>query len=270
MRILYIRGLWGMPLSSLEANLRLIREGGFDGVEMGAPTTAGEARALRALLDELGLALIVQQWTQGATPEEHTRSLEEQVTRAAALRPLLINSHTGRDLFSLAENLSVLRRAQALSRDCGVPIVHEIHRGRATYCVGATLALLEAMPELRLTADFSHWCCVHESLLEDQAAAVARAGEHCDHIHARVGHAEGPQVSDPRAPEWREALEAHLRWWQAIVDLHRARGSTQLTICPEFGPPGYMPTLPYTRQPVADLWEINLYMRTLLAERLRV
>jgi len=33
-----------------------------------------------------------------------------------------------------------------------------------------------------------------------------------------------------------------------------------MTFTPEFGPPTYMPALPYTRQPVADLWDICMYM----------
>ncbi len=27
------------------------------------------------------------------------------------------------------------------------------------------------------------------------------------HVHARVGYEQGPQVPDPRLPEWRYALE---------------------------------------------------------------
>lgn len=29
---------------------------------------------------------------------------------------------------------------------------------------------------------------------------------------------------------------------------------------PEFGPDNYLHTLPFTREPVADLWEINSWM----------
>ena len=29
---------------------------------------------------------------------------------------------------------------------------------------------------------------------------------------------------------------------------------------PEFGPDGYLHTLPFTGQPVADLWQINSWM----------
>jgi hypothetical protein len=104
---------------------------------------------------------------------------------------------------------------------------------------------------------------------EDQQGRVQRAIEHSLHIHARVGHPEGPQVTDPRAPEWRQAVEAHLEWWQKILQQRALAGAKTLTICPEFGPPGYMVVQPYTRQPIADLREVNLYMKDLLKERLR-
>ncbi len=99
---------------------------------------------------------------------------------------------------------------------------------------------------------------------------MQQAIQHSSLIHARVGHPEGPQVSDPRAPEWHNALEAHLGWWQRIVDHQKTLGTSVLPITPEFGPPDYMPTLPYTRQPVANLWDINVYMRELLKQRLIV
>ena len=90
------------------------------------------------------------------------------------------------------------------------------------------------------------------------------------HVHARVGHAEAPQVPDPRAEEWRPALEAHLRWWQRIVDKRKESGASTLTICPEFGPAPYMVTLPDTGRPIADLWEVNRFMKDFLEDRLVV
>jgi hypothetical protein len=47
-------------------------------------------------------------------------------------------------------------------------------------------------------------------------------------------------------------------------------GSSVLTITPEFGPPNYMHTLPYSNAPVADVWEVNVYMKELLAEALTI
>jgi hypothetical protein len=118
-----------------------------------------------------------------------------------------------------------------------------------------------------LSADFSHWCVVSESLLADQAESLGLAIERTDHIHARVGFEEGPQVADPRAPESSAALEAHLGWWDRIIALHRAKGSALVTVAPEFGPSPYMPSLPWTGQPVSDQWATNVRMMGLLRGR---
>jgi hypothetical protein len=40
-----------------------------------------------------------------------------------------------------------------------------------------------------------------------------------------------------------------------------------LTVTCEFGPSGYLPTLPYTQQPVASQWDINVFMKDLLKKR---
>jgi hypothetical protein len=90
--------------------------------------------------------------------------------------------------------------------------------------------------------------------------------ERVDHIHARVGHPEGPQVNDPRAPEWDGALKQHFIWWDKIVERKKKNGE-RMTFLTEFGPPDYMPALPYTRQPLADQWAINVHMMQLLRKR---
>ncbi len=36
----------------------------------------------------------------------------------------------------------------------------------------------------------------------------------------------------------------------------------------EFGPPNYMVTIPFSKMPVTDLWEANLYMREMLKTKL--
>jgi hypothetical protein len=88
-----------------------------------------------------------------------------------------------------------------------------------------------------------------------------------DHIHARVGWAQGPQVSHPFAPEHRQALEAHAACWALFATRARQRGHGPLTFTPEFGPDGYLPTLPFTNQPVVDLEAINQAMATWLRQQ---
>jgi hypothetical protein len=119
---------------------------------------------------------------------------------------------------------------------------------------------LEAFPQLRLTADLSHWCAVAERLMTPELEPVRAMAARVDHIHARVGHAQGPSVGHPFAPEWAEALEAHHRCWRLFAQQRSAASRGPFTITPEFGPDGYLPQLPFTGQPVADLLEINAAM----------
>src|SRR5207248_558799 len=157
----------------------------------------------------------------------------------------------------LEENLEIFDHANNLAKKHGIEVYHETHRGRALFSAPATMKFLDARPKLKLVADFSHWCCVHESLLADQSERIERAAKNSFAIHARVGHAEGPQIPDPRDALWQLNLEAHLRWWKKIATNRKADGCEFLPVCPEFGPAPYMTLLPHSHKPIADLWEIN-------------
>ena len=122
---------------------------------------------------------------------------------------------------------------------------------------------------IKITFDVSHWCNVHESLLADQQETVNMTLERVEHIHARIGHPEGPQVNDPRAPEWENVVKAHFAWWDKVVERKKKNGE-RMTFLTEFGPPDYMPTTAYTRQPLANQWEINVYMMQLLRKRYKL
>lgn len=87
-------------------------------------------------------------------------------------------------------------------------------------------------------------------------------------IHARVGHAEGPQITDPCDPLWEKNLAVHLAWWKRIVAHRQAEGCEILPVCPEFGPAPYMTLLPHVHTPIADLWQINCHMMEWLRPRL--
>jgi hypothetical protein len=62
-------------------------------------------------------------------------------------------------------------------------------------------------------------------------------------------------------------VDCHEAWWDAIVKARMAAGEGTITFTPEFGPEPYMPRLPYTQQPVSDLWEVCLYMAKRFRER---
>lgn len=270
MKILYFRSVWGLDdFPSIEEKLQKIRSGGFDGVELEVPLDVKTCKRARRALDDLGLAVVAQQWrTSGRTVAEHKAGFEQQYERALLLKPLYLNSHTGCDHFTLEENLALFDHATSLAARHGLEVYHETHRGRALFSAPATMQFLTARPGLKLVADFSHWCCVHESLLADQPERVERAMQSARAIHARIGFPEGPQIPDPRDPIWQPAMDVFLGWWKRIAELRCAEGGVMLPVCPEFGPAPYMTILPHTHKPIADLWEINCFMRDWLKERL--
>jgi hypothetical protein len=182
-------------------------------------------------------------------------------------RPLYINCHSGKDYFPTEVNEEIIQHTIGLAKETGLIICHETHRSRILFAAHIAKQYIQKFPDLRMTLDISHWCNVHESLLYDQEDTVQLALTRVDHVHARIGHPEGPQVNDPRAPEWSETLKRHLEWWDKVVALKIKNGINQLTILTEFGPLDYMPTLPYTRQPLADQWAINVHMMNLLRKR---
>ncbi len=266
MRIIFTKTKWEMWHDPLEPFLDRARGDGFEATEIFLLTETLPAPDIAAMHRDRGLDLVAQVLTQGATPDAHLESLETQFAFALACEPIRLNLHAGREVFSFDDNVRILERIIALGTESGVPVAVETHRGRPTFAATATRPYLEALPDLRLTADFSHWMVVHESDLSDQDHTLALAIDRSDHIHARVGYEEGPQVSDPRAPEWEGHVDRHVELWRRIVERRRTDGAPSLTVAPEFGPARYMHTTPFDDQPVGDAWEMNVYMRDMLQE----
>lgn len=272
MEIFYTKSFWEMDLTShpdpVQAFVARVSSDGFDGTEMFLPLIEEETSTVLELHGEYGLrAPIIDIITSGETPAEHLRSFDKMIRRAVEFRPPLINSHTGRDIFSFADNIALFEHAIAVSDEIGIPIVHETHRFRPTYSATETRRYLEELPGLLLNADLSHWMVVHESDLSDQPETVDRALRRSRHIHARVGFEEGPQIGDPRDPAWSQHVERHIDLWQRIVAHCREAGVPNLSITPEFGPPPYAPVDAHGA-PTADVWQSNVYMKDLLKKRL--
>ena len=203
-----------------------IKSDGYDGAEVWYP---GDEKVRSEFLRAAEKYQLRFAFLFGGSNRDHKKHLEEfksSLTEAAALKPLFLNSHSGRDHFNAAQNKPFIDFTAELHAKTGVPIYHETHRGRILYSAPVSHAFLSQHPELRLTLDISHWCNVHESLLEDQSETVNLALSRTDHIHTRVGHAEGPQVNDPRAPEWKDAVNAHFGWWDKVVEQKKKEGKS--------------------------------------------
>jgi hypothetical protein len=204
------------------------------------------------------------------TVAAYIERLTERLNFLVGLNPNAINSHTGKDFFDFEANLNILHLTEEIAAKAGIPIWHEIHRGRFSFHLKTLLDYLAVFPELKLIADFSHFCVVSESDLSDQQELLTRIYPNIQHIHARVGFEQSPQVNHPFAPEWKKHLDRYTTWWKAIIALQAQNGAAHLTITPEFGPFPYMPQAPFNQQPLSDQWEVNSLMKSYLQENLKV
>lgn len=268
MKVLFFCPMWGSENRSFKDFARNVKEAGYDGVEMGFPNDQNQKHRFIQILQDEDLLLIGQHY-QTATSDfiAHKTEYAKNLRNLVGTSPLFINSQTGKDFFSFEQNVELIEIANTISVETGVKIIHETHRGKFSFAAHTTQKYLKHFDTLRLGLDISHWCNVAESLLQDQEEAVSLALSRTDHIHARVGFQEGPQVPDPRVPEWKDTLEQHLTWWDTVVDSFERRNEDLITITAEFGPFPYMQIHPVTKMPLADQWDLNLYMKDLLSSR---
>lgn len=268
---------WGQEGTSAPLFLARALEEDYDGVEINLPESEEFVKEFLSTLENIrsvkrNFIFIAQQVLSPAqeSVDEYLNRMKTRLEFLTTLKPNFINSHTGKDYYTFEENCRIIEVAENIAYRSGIPILHETHRGRFTFHAASLLPYLERFPSLKLTGDFSHWCTVSESTLQDQKSILERIIPHIHHIHARIGHEHSPQVNDPFAPEWKSHLEIFICWWRKIIAAQSVNGRQSISITPEFGPIPYMPTLPYSQKPLADQWQINAQIKRMLKQKFSI
>ncbi len=247
-RVLFIKTLWGVKEEAgncpagYDRLFQRIKRDGFDGIETPISVIADKA-AFSAALEKHGLRYIAMINTCTFAPDrpsnkfdDHVASFDRLVQEAKAMRPMFINSHSGADLWSFDTAVRFFEHALRVEEEQGIMICHETHRGRILYNPWVTRDLCRRFAHLKLTADLSHFCVVAERVFaaddDDWSEVLTVVADHTRHIHARVGYAQGPQVPDPRAPEFATTLAAHESWWDTIISRQAAKGVELITVEP--------------------------------------
>lgn len=267
MQLLFFCPRWGSSHIPWERFLTEVKRAGFDGVEMGIPENMAERERVFRLLENHGLRYILQHYeTNDADFNQHSTAYIARLKELSSYRPYLINTHTGRDFFSVEENTALLAAANDLEQSSAVTILHETHRGRFSYAVHSARRYFH-LNWLKLTLDAAHWFCVAESLLTDQEDALEQAIQRTYHIHARIGHSQGPQVFDLRDPRWEPVVKRHFDIWDSAIRLRKEGGAREMPVTAEFGPPPYMPSLPIDMDPQQYQFKTNVEMMLLFKQR---
>jgi hypothetical protein len=263
-RLQVYQALWAMDkLSSPEASTARkfdrVREAGFDGmaIDLGALTLA-QAEATVPHFARTGLR-------GGLTA--FPNSIE-------ALRPALALAHRiaapyvvviGQEMpVALADMIPVVEGWLRVAEQEHMPIQFETHRNCITNDLYTTVQLLDAVPEMRLAADLSHYVvdrempCPPTPALE---ALIAKVLGRSDSFQGRVaarGQIQLP-LHYPRNAKW---VDLFRRWWREGFAAWQSRHETDdvpLVFLCELGPPDYALTDAEGRE-LSDRWEEALLL----------
>lgn len=263
---------WGSEYLDAAAFMDKVKLNGYDGVEINLPDQGDFLNEFLSELDDSfekdpNFIFIPQQLIapENESLNDFIKRMEKNLMRLVSYQPTYIHSHTGTDYFSFDDNCRIIEACMNIAEKTGIRILHETHRGRFSFHAATLLPYLQKFPELELVGDFSHFCVVSESLLQNQVEILSKVIPQVSHIHARIGYNQGPQVNDPFAPEWDNHMKVFEGWWKEIIHQKKEQGWQAFNITPEFGPAPYMPAMPFTLQPLGNQWEINVKMKDSLS-----
>jgi sugar phosphate isomerase/epimerase len=151
-----------------------------------------------------------------------------------------VTVHLGTGFETEAEGLALVEHALRAAERTGVTMLVETHRATITQDPARTLALVERFPELRFTADLSHWYTGVELVygdLEAKLALLAPVFERTRMVHGRISDPGCIQVA-VRDDDPVEHVEHFRRMWRTILAACEAEGVPSLPFVVELLPAG--------------------------------
>jgi hypothetical protein len=242
---------WG-----LDEKMRRVKQAGFELIECWLDDSNETAVSGAAAAAGLELAL-------GAHPYT-TADFTRAVAQAQKLEARYVVVQVGHAFLSDEETTSLLREGLRCAAGEGVPMFVETHRATVTESAYRTLRLVEALPEIRFTGDFSHWAVAGDmASVEALAPRIGPVLDRVRTIQARVSNGEQVQV-DVGDGKGRPA-QGYVGIWAEAIRRWRVQAQPgEYFVCAtELGPPPYS-ILDLQGRESSDRWEQSLVMRDLL------
>ena len=243
-RLLIFQALWGMtrlmlPEASIAEKFDRVKAAGFDGmaIDLGALSYT-EAESTVPHFERTGLL----------------GGLTAFPTSVEALRPALALAHRiaapfvvviGQEMpVRVADMVPVIEGWLRVAEQEKMPIQFETHRNCITNDLFTTVQLLDAVPEMRLAADLSHYVVDREMPCPPTPALqalISQVLERSDSFQGRVAARGQIQLAldFPQNAKW---VTLFREWWREGFAVWRARHSgdgADLVFLSELGPPDY-------------------------------
>lgn len=268
-RLQILQSLWGMERHqsdgrewSTEERFAKIDEAGFDGICTHFHTRA-DVEPWIGLAKDRGFVI------EGQAFPRDVDDLRPALELAAEHKIHHLTIQPDVRPYDVGSSLPILAGWQELSKEYGVPVLVETHRGMMTNDLWSTREMIDKLGDLPLLADLSHYVCGQEMTLPISPvnqAMIARILRHARGFHGRVSSAEQIQIEIgfPCHKPWVEQFQS---WWAMGFSDWLARGAPggSLTFTVELGPKPYAISGPDGND-LSDRWEDALRIRDMVRE----
>lgn len=266
--LLVLQSLWAMERRhpdgferSLEENIAMIVEGGFDGISAHC-YDFDRVHTINSAIAGTGLAV------EGMCFPKTVNDLKPALECAAKLGVAHLNVQPDVRLRRVEDCVPLIEGWMRLAEQVDYPLYFETHRNRMTTDLFFTLDLMDRVPKMSILADLSHYLVGREfwyPICEEDEAMIFQILDQSWAFHGRVASREQVQIeiSFPQHQIW---LELFLRWWDYGFRSwnRRARSGRKLSFTCEMGPRPYAIT-DREQNDTTDRWREAL----MLKERVR-
>jgi len=249
----------GAPERPVEERFDRVRDAGFDG--MAIDLGAMDIEAARRLVPEFGRTGLKGLLTAFPRSIEDLRPALHLAKAIGSPFVIVVGQVMPLAVGDMAE---VVRAWLTIARGEGVPLQLETHRNSITNDLFSTLLLLDAVPEMRLSADLSHYVVDREMMQPISAEYQAYVGKILDRSDSFQGRvANRCQVQLPlHFPQHKIWIDTFLDWWtRGFASWRRrsARNEDCIFLC-ELGPRDYAIT-DADGVELSDRWQEALLMK---------
>jgi len=249
----------GRAERAMEENFAMVRDAGYHGLCIDpAADEIDKSLRLIPLYEKYGLKCMVNAFPHSVA------ELAPLLNMARQMNATLVNVIGHVMPLTVEEGIPVIKRWMSDARDAGIPLLFETHRDCTLNDLYYTLQLIEAVPEMRLCADLSHYVIDREMPLplsprdeEFMQTILARS----DCFQGRISNREQIQVQIdfPQHQAWVEQFKT---WWKTGISQWRQRSAADeilIFLC-ELGPPPYAITDANGHE-LSDRWQEALTIR---------
>jgi len=265
-RLEVFQSLWAMELRRPDGferpvaeNFQMVSDAGYAGmaIDLGVMNN-DEALATRPYFERHGLGCLINAFPKTIEDLRPVLQMSKQfdtryVNIIGQVMPIKVE-----------DMIPVIRAWIDMAGEEEVPILFETHRNCITNDLFATLQLIDAIPEMELCADLSHYLVDREfwyPISEEDDALIQRILQRSEAFQGRVANREQVQVqiSFPQHQKWFDQFAA---WWTDGLRSWRDRAGDDAVVnflC-ELGPPEYAITGADGYE-LSDRWEEALMIK---------